>query len=37
MEGFNLKGKNLRLSINLYTPEKRKLDYLSLIGRYYRL
>lgn len=37
MEGFNLKGKNLRLSINLYTPEKKKLDYLSLIGRYYRL
>jgi hypothetical protein len=37
MEGFNLKGKNLRLSINLYTPEMRKLDYLSLIGRYYRL
>lgn len=37
MDGFNLKGKNLRLSINLYTPEKRKLDYLSLIGRYNRL
>ncbi len=37
MEGFNLKGKNLKLSINLYTPEKKKLDYLSLIGRFYRL
>jgi hypothetical protein len=37
MDGFNLKGKNLRLSINLYTPEKGKLNYLNLIGRYYRL
>jgi len=27
----------LTLSINLYTEEKGKLDYLSLIGRYYRL
>lgn len=37
MKGFNLKGKKLTLSINLYTEEKGKLDYLSLIGRYYRL
>lgn len=37
MEGFNLKGKKIRLSINLYTSEKSKLDYLNLIGRYYKL
>jgi hypothetical protein len=37
MEGFNLKGKKIRLSINLYTSEKDKLDYLNLIGRYYKL
>jgi len=37
MKGFNLKGKKLTLSINLYSEEKGKLDYLSLIGRYYRL
>ena len=37
MEGFIIKEKSLRLSINLYKPDKSKLDYLSLLGRFYRL